>query len=55
MNKVKLPKLSFKYVNAPDSSLRVEMAYGRIFDLASRRLTPLLTQPPISDKSNYRK
>lgn len=47
MNKVKLPKLSFKFVNAPDSSLRVSMAYARIFESVKQAST--------SDKSNYRK
>ncbi len=39
MNKIAAIRFKFVYVESPDSQRRVNMAYGRIFELARRKLT----------------
>ena len=38
MKKIIPPTIEFKYVNAPDSEKRLQLAYGRIFEIARRNI-----------------
>lgn len=38
MSRIKVPKLFFTYVNAPDSKERLQRAYNRIFAIARRNI-----------------
>lgn len=38
MSRIKKPRLTFTYVNAPDSNERLQRAYNRIFAIARRNL-----------------
>lgn len=38
MSRIKVPKVRFTYVNAPDSQERLKRAYSRIFAIARRNI-----------------
>ena len=54
MNKVAAIRFKFVYLDSPESQRRMTMAYGRIFDLARKRLTLASSSTPEYIGSNGR-